>query len=48
MKKNIFILVVIIFLILICIINAQDTEYGYSDDIPPIDIIVDFNSYILN
>lgn len=44
MKKNIFILVVIIFLILICIINAQDTEYGYSDDIPPIDIIVDFNS----
>lgn len=44
MKKNIFISATIIFLILICIINAQDTEYGYSDDIPPIEIKVNFNS----
>ena len=44
MKKNIFISATIIFLILVCIINAQDTEYGYSDDIPPIEIKVNFNS----
>lgn len=44
MKKNIFISATIIFLILVCIINAQDTEYGYSDDMPPMESIVHFNS----